>query len=51
VLSVDGTEAVRVRRAGVPADAERIAREVVAELRSRGADRLMTLGGKSLGAP
>jgi hydroxymethylbilane synthase len=51
VLSVDGAEAVRVRRAGAPGDAEGIARAVIAELLSRGADRLLALGGRSLGAP
>jgi hydroxymethylbilane synthase len=50
VLSADGAEAVRVRRMGAPRDAEDIARAVTAELRSRGADRLLALGGRGLGA-
>jgi hydroxymethylbilane synthase len=51
VLSADGTESVRVRRAGVVGDAEAIARAVTAELRSQGADRLLDLGDRSHGAP
>ena len=50
VLSVDGREAVRARRAGAPGDATGIARGVIATLREGGADRLMALGGHSRGA-
>ena len=50
VLSVDGTEAVRVRRSGSPREAERIGREVTAALLEGGADRLLALGGRSRGA-
>ena len=49
VLSLDGTEAVRVRRAGALRDAEIIARDVTAALLSGGADRLLALGGPSRG--
>jgi hydroxymethylbilane synthase len=49
VLSVDGTQAVRVRRAGSPSEAQAIARDVVAALLERGADRLLALGEKSRG--
>lgn len=51
VLSVDGTEAVRARRAGAARDAESIAGGVTAELLAGGADRLLTMGGRSRGAP
>jgi hydroxymethylbilane synthase len=51
VLSVDGSEAVRVQRKGAAQDADAIAREVVAQLLAGGADRLMALGGWSRGAP
>lgn len=49
VLSVDGTEAVRVHRAGSPRDAEAIARDVTAALLEGGADRLLALGEQSRG--
>jgi hydroxymethylbilane synthase len=49
VLSVDGTEAVRVRRAGSPREAESIGREVTAALLDGGAERLLALGGRSRG--
>jgi len=49
VLSVDGTEAVRVRRAAPPHDAERTGREVTAALLDGGAERLLALGGRSRG--
>ena len=49
VLSVDGTEAVRVHRAGLPRDAEAIARDVTAALLQGGADRLLALGEQSRG--
>jgi hydroxymethylbilane synthase len=49
VLSVDGTEAVRVRRAGSPRDAQTIARDVTAALLQGGADRLLALGGPGRG--
>jgi hydroxymethylbilane synthase len=49
VLSVDGTEAVRVHRAGSPRDAETIARDVTAALLEGGADRLLALGERSRG--
>jgi hydroxymethylbilane synthase len=49
VLSVDGTEAVRVHRAGSPRDAEAIARDVIAALLEGGADRLLALGERSRG--
>jgi hydroxymethylbilane synthase len=51
VLSLDGAEAVRVKRAGGAGEAVAIAGAVVAELRSKGADRLLEMGGKTLGAP
>ena len=47
VLSVDGTEAVRVRRAGLPRDAETLGRDVTAALLDGGAGRLLALGGRS----
>ena len=50
VLSLDGTEAVRVRRAGAPRDAEAIGRDVTAALLHGGADRLLALGGRGRGA-
>jgi hydroxymethylbilane synthase len=50
VLSVDGAEAVRARRAGTPGDAQGIARGVTAALLEGGADRLLALGGRSRGA-
>ena len=52
VLSVDGAEAVRARRAGPPSDASRIAREVTAALLAGGADRLLaTREGKVVAHP
>jgi hydroxymethylbilane synthase len=50
VLSVDGAEAVRARRAGAPSNAARIAREVTEALLAGGADRLLAFGGQSRGA-
>lgn len=50
VLSVDGAEAVRARRAGPPGDAASIARGVTDALLAGGADRLLALGGRSHGA-
>jgi hydroxymethylbilane synthase len=49
VLSVDGTEAVRVHRAGSPRDAEAIAHDVTTALLAGGADRLLALGERSRG--
>jgi hydroxymethylbilane synthase len=51
VLSVDGAEAVRAGRAGPAGESASMAHAVTAELRSKGADRLIELGGRRLGAP
>jgi hydroxymethylbilane synthase len=50
VLSVDGKEAVRVRRAGAAGESVGVARAVVDELLGRGAERLIEQGRRSLGA-
>jgi hydroxymethylbilane synthase len=41
VLAADGSEALRVQRAGRPNDAEGVGREVAEALRGRGAERLL----------
>jgi len=48
VLAADGSESVRVRRAGLPNDAEDLAREVAAALLDRGAGRLLHAAGRDL---
>jgi hydroxymethylbilane synthase len=50
VLSVDGKEAVRVRRVGATAEAGGVAKAIVEELLGRGAERLIEQGRRSLGA-
>lgn len=47
VLAVDGSESMRVRRAGAPRDAEKIGREVAAALLDRGAERLLRQAGRA----
>lgn len=49
VLSANGAAAVRVKRAGLPRDSQAIASQVAAALLDAGADRLLALGGPSLG--
>jgi hydroxymethylbilane synthase len=46
VLSSDGSEALRVRRAGLPRDAEELGRQAVAALLDRGAGRLLRPAGR-----
>ncbi len=47
VLAADGSESVRVRRAGAPRDAEKIGREVATALLDRGAERLLRQAGRA----
>jgi len=49
VLAADGSESVRVRRAGAPQDAPGLGHEVAATLISRGASRLLQFAGPGLG--
>jgi hydroxymethylbilane synthase len=49
VLSADGAEAVRVTKFAPLRDSERLAGEVAAALLQGGAERLLVLGGRSLG--
>ena len=56
VLAADGSESIRVRRAGMPRDAEDLARQVASALLGGGAERLLRLAtanslGKSVEAP
>jgi hydroxymethylbilane synthase len=46
VLAADGSESMRVSRVGLPGQAENLGREVAAELRERGADRLLRPAGR-----
>jgi hydroxymethylbilane synthase len=47
VLAADGSEALRVRRAGAPRDAAELAPEVAAALRESGAERLLRAAGRA----
>ena len=46
VLSSDGSEAMRVRRAGLPRDAEKLGRQAAVALLDRGAGRLLRPAGR-----
>jgi hydroxymethylbilane synthase len=50
VLAADGSESIRVRRAGAPRDADDLARQITAALLDNGAERLLRPLGKSVDA-
>jgi hydroxymethylbilane synthase len=50
VLAADGSESIRVRRAGAPRDADDLARQITAALLDSGAERLLRPVGKSVDA-
>jgi hydroxymethylbilane synthase len=50
VLAADGSESIRVRRAGAPRDADDLARQITAALLDSGAERLLRPLGKSVDA-
>jgi hydroxymethylbilane synthase len=50
VLAVDGSESIRVRRMGLPREADDLAREITAALLNGGAERLLRPVGKSVDA-
>jgi porphobilinogen deaminase len=49
ILSMDGTDHIRQRAAGLPRNAETLGRELAQAMLAAGADRILRLAGRSVG--